>query len=96
MHSSNSLNLVLDLEAKLDELVKAYKSLSKENEVLTKKQARSQDKIKALEHEKEELEGKIQQLSVQNVVQHEQWDNERLKRYLDDVILLLDKNIKML
>ncbi|MBX9449399.1 MAG: hypothetical protein KL787_06645 [Taibaiella sp.] len=96
MHSSNSLRLVLDLEAKLDELVKAYKILSKENEALAKKQSRSQDKVKALEKEKEELEEKIQQLSVQNVVQHEQWDNERLKRYLDDVILLLDKNIKML
>ena len=96
MHPSNSLHLILDLEAKLDELVKAYKILSKENEALAKKLARSQNKIQALEQEKEELGGKIQQLSVQNVVQHEQWDNERLKRYLDDVILLLDKNIKML
>lgn len=96
MHPSNSLHLILDLEAKLDELVKAYKILSKENEALTKKLTRGQNKIQALEQKKEELEGKIQQLSVQNVVQHEQWDNERLKRYLDDVILLLDKNIKML
>lgn len=96
MSEKNSIQLILSLESKIQALIKAYKTLKKDYEVLEKEMKTLKQNNAQLRSEKIQLEEKLKHSSAQLLLQGNTEELENLRKYLDEVIEQLNKNIELL
>ena len=96
MQENSAITLIQRLEEKLTGLLHQHKLLLEERATWDKKTKKLEAKIEQLEQEKAAKHSQIETLSVNAALESNNMDKTALKDYLDEVIVLLEKNISIL
>ncbi len=96
MSGENSIHLILNLESKIQDLIKVHKTLKKDYAVLEKKMKVLEQTNAQLSLEKEQLEEQLKRSNAQHIFQGNPEELEGLRKYMDEVIEQLNKNIDLL